>query len=30
VAFFLIFLFPLFNSLGWVSNFTISVWGKYL
>jgi len=26
----LIFIFPLFNSLGWVSNFTISLWGKYL
>jgi len=29
-AVFLIFIFPLFNVLGWVSNFTISVWGKYL
>jgi urea transport system permease protein len=29
-AVFLIFVFPLFNSLGWVSNFTISLWGKYL
>jgi urea transport system permease protein len=30
VAVFLIFVFPLLNSLGFVSNFTISVWGKYL
>jgi len=29
-AVFLIFVFPLFNKLGWVSNFTISLWGKYL
>jgi len=29
-AIFLVFVFPLFNSLGWVSNFTISLWGKYL
>ena len=29
-AVFLIFIFPFFNSLGWVSNFTISLWGKYL
>ncbi len=29
-AVFLIFVFPLLNSLGVVSNFTISVWGKYL
>jgi urea transport system permease protein len=29
-AVFLIFLFPLFHALGWVSSFTISLWGKYL
>jgi urea transport system permease protein len=29
-AVFLIFVFPFFNTLGWVSNFTISLWGKYL
>ncbi|GEP41082.1 urea ABC transporter permease subunit UrtC [Brevifollis gellanilyticus] len=30
VAFFLIVLMPLMNSLGWISDFTINLWGKYL
>jgi len=30
VAFFFIVLMPLMNSLGWISDFTINLWGKYL
>src|SRR3954465_11815376 len=30
IALFLIAGFPLLNAHGWVSNFTINLWGKYL
>ncbi len=30
IAFFLIVLMPLMNYFGWISNFTINLWGKYL
>lgn len=30
IAFFLIVLMPLMNYVGWISDFTINLWGKYL